>query len=156
MIYVVTERDNPSVIKIGYTRTPGEAVNIEAVRKRLGGLQVSTWRALVCIGACDGSVQDEQALHDRFRSYRVSGEWFTNKGDVAEWVESVLLAKVIVGGGVVQSSHEERMQLHTFLRNARQRGRHRAAKARTALPAESRDPYTSASSWMWRGKIRHG
>ena len=86
MIYVLAEEDDRSVVKIGYTSTPNESVNYDAARKRLSGIQIGTWRDLVCIAAAPGSHLEEQRLHEEFAHYHVRGEWFLHHGDVRDWV----------------------------------------------------------------------
>jgi hypothetical protein len=91
VIYGIVEADNTSVIKIGYTATPDGRVNMRAVRMRLSGLQVSTWREIKCIAAAPGTLADEQALHAEFAQYNVRGEWFRNAAEVALWVRRNLV-----------------------------------------------------------------
>jgi hypothetical protein len=87
MIYGIAETDS-NVIKIGYTHTRGEAVVVRDAMVRLSTLQCGNHRTLVLIAASSGTRDDEQSLHARFASYRISGEWFTNAGPVRDWAHA--------------------------------------------------------------------
>jgi hypothetical protein len=91
MIYAVTEEDDQRLVKVGVTNTPDGRVRADAIMRRLGALQVGTWRPLVCIAACEGNVDVEKELHLRFDRYWARGEWFHNQGIVAKWVNAHLL-----------------------------------------------------------------
>jgi hypothetical protein len=64
-IYFISDGDR---VKIGYTaRNP---------HRRLKQLQTGSSRRLYLLAAMPGTMADERALHERFASLRVSGEWF--------------------------------------------------------------------------------
>jgi len=95
MIYVVAEHADWSVVKIGYTHSAGERACALAAKRRLGQLQVGTWRELVCIAMFDGTQADEAQLHWRFRSARITGEWFRYTDEIVRWVRPALLMEPI-------------------------------------------------------------
>jgi hypothetical protein len=68
-------------VKIGFTRTP--------LKYRLAGLQTAVPEKLVVLAVIDGSAADERALHKRFSSYRLEGEWFQFDGELREFVEGL-------------------------------------------------------------------
>jgi len=86
MIYVITECDDRQCVKIGYTKTRDEKVDVTAIRKRLANIQVCTWRRLECILMMDGDQVIEAELHRTFAAYHVGGEWFSNAGELARWL----------------------------------------------------------------------
>jgi Xaa-Pro aminopeptidase len=88
MIYVIAEADDLSIVKLGFTES-GTYANRKAALSRMSSMQVGTWRELVLVAICAGTMDEEQALHSRFRDYWVRGEWFKNEGPVAEWVASI-------------------------------------------------------------------
>jgi hypothetical protein len=54
-------------IKIGWAKDPA---------KRIKTLQTSQPKELKILGVIPGTVSDERALHRRFATARISGEWF--------------------------------------------------------------------------------
>lgn len=144
MIYAITERDNSSIVKIGYTASRDGAVCRAAIRHRMASLQTGTWRELICIAACEGSVARERALHREFCKWHVRGEWFENKGGVAAWVDanrvtpiaapkSALSRKVETMGKIERRSVSP--QMHS--------GEPRAWKS-----------HANGVTFEWRGKVR--
>jgi hypothetical protein len=67
-------------VKIGY------ATNVNG---RLKGLQTSHHRRLVMVGLIAGTHAEEQALHKRFRKYRLEGEWFAYKDELKDYIEAL-------------------------------------------------------------------
>lgn len=85
MIYVVCELgDVTGPVKVGVTGRYAASRN-EALM-RVNNMQTSTWRQLVCIAITDGGEADERALHQRFASAWVRGEWFARTPDVAAFI----------------------------------------------------------------------
>lgn len=123
-MYGIVEESDTSVVKIGYTKTSGGRIEIEAARKRLGGLQVGTWRPLICIAASPGLKHHERGLHLDFRPLLVRGEWFRNEGDVALWLEKWRLCGALTS----------RRDPLTYKRRKPKRRRHLTA---TAVPKRS-------------------
>lgn len=76
MIYFV--RCASGQVKIGYTQ-------FNAI-KRLSALQSSHPEKLMLLGCIEGERLDEQALHKKFASSRLLGEWFTYTADIAEYL----------------------------------------------------------------------
>jgi transcriptional regulator with XRE-family HTH domain len=66
MIYFI-QRASGGPIKIGYAKN---------VAKRLKVLQTGVSEELVVLGICQGERSYESALHQVYREYRISGEWF--------------------------------------------------------------------------------
>jgi hypothetical protein len=90
VIYVIAERSDTSVVKIGFTAT-GDIVSEKAAQGRLSGLQVGTWRELTIVAMCHGTREEEQALHREFREQWIRGEWFANAGPVSTWLGGLSL-----------------------------------------------------------------
>jgi hypothetical protein len=68
-VYLVIEEGNPSVAKIGWTsKTPPEA--------RLNDYQAGNPRKLVMLGTLPGTKRRERALHRKYVSGNILGEWF--------------------------------------------------------------------------------
>jgi hypothetical protein len=88
MIYVIAERGDMSIIKIGFTAT-GHIVSQKAAQGRLSGLQVGTWRELMIVAMCNGTKEEEHALHRDFREQWIRGEWFANTGPVSTWLNGL-------------------------------------------------------------------
>jgi hypothetical protein len=61
------------LVKIGFSKT---------VHKRLTKMQVGSPDKLTVLRILDGGKELEAALHARFKSYRVRGEWFTFSEDM--------------------------------------------------------------------------
>ena len=68
MIYFISAMSRKHV-KIGHTN--GDPL------RRLSELQVANPERLVLLAMQDGRVEDERKLHEKFRDFRVGGEWFT-------------------------------------------------------------------------------
>jgi hypothetical protein len=67
-VYFMQERGNASApIKIGVSRD---------VERRRGELQRAERVILSVLASMEGTVRDEQALHERFSAHRLHGEWF--------------------------------------------------------------------------------
>lgn len=80
IVYVI-QCENLPFVKIGFT-------NYGTIKRRLHTLQTASpfdLRVLLEIG---GDVALERELHDRFRRYKIRGEWYHLKGAVAAFIES--------------------------------------------------------------------
>jgi hypothetical protein len=66
-------------VKIGYSKNP---------KNRRAGLQSSNAHPLVLLGEMHGGLEHERALHEKFASFRLHGEWF--KGDVLPAVLQII------------------------------------------------------------------
>lgn len=75
-VYFVQEGTS-GPIKIGATSN---------VIGRTRSLQLATWRTLNLLGACKGGRDLERALHARFRSHEIAGEWFHPVPDLLGYV----------------------------------------------------------------------
>jgi hypothetical protein len=68
-VYFMQERANASApIKIGISRD---------VERRRGELQRAERVILSVLASIEGTMRDEQTLHERFAAHRLHGEWFT-------------------------------------------------------------------------------
>lgn len=65
-------------VKIGYTR--GD------VAKRVRGLNTATPETIVIFAIVRGTPEDERALHARFTTLRLRGEWFKHEGALADHI----------------------------------------------------------------------
>lgn len=70
---------NAPMVKIGFTRGP--------IAKRLRSLKTGAPAPLVLLREIEGTDTLERDLHERWRGYRASGEWFHNAGPVAKWIK---------------------------------------------------------------------
>lgn len=68
-------------VKIGIGYTPSD---------RIGTLQVGCPFELVMIGTIPGTIAEELALHRRFASMRIRGEWFRYEGDLKAYIEATV------------------------------------------------------------------
>ena len=65
-------------IKIGYS---------SEVDKRLPSLQTGNESKLDIIHQLPGTKETEAYLHDRFKAYRMEGEWFMPVPELLAWIE---------------------------------------------------------------------
>jgi len=79
MIYFVqgelTER-----IKIGFTA--------RFIEQRVQVLQTGSPDKLVFLGGLPGDVNDENTMHDRFKKFRLHGEWFEPAPELVEFIRN--------------------------------------------------------------------
>lgn len=68
-------RDNR--LKIGFSRD---------AKKRFRAIQTSSSDDLTCLGTMKGTLKDERALHKKFASIRVRGEWFKNRKHLRNFI----------------------------------------------------------------------
>lgn len=74
-VYVIGFSD---FIKIGWSLN---------INERIDAIQQGVPLPLTLHRWFDGSIQDERALHRRFKKYRTRGEWFRREGELAKWIE---------------------------------------------------------------------
>lgn len=67
-------------VKIGYSSKPNQ---------RLQALQKSTPNSLTLLKAVPGTVADEKALHRRFATYQIRGEWFRHADELASYIRGL-------------------------------------------------------------------
>lgn len=78
-VYFIAPSDcSESFVKIGFTAG--------CVYARCSSLQTGCPFPLNVLTYAVGTIQDEQALHDRFAAYRVHGEWFAFEGSLQGYV----------------------------------------------------------------------
>lgn len=68
-------------IKIGFSTN---------ILNRLEALGTSCPEQLRLLGAISGTMAAERALHARFASFRVKGEWFENRAELVAYIEIVM------------------------------------------------------------------
>jgi hypothetical protein len=78
-VYVIQDGKTGSV-KIGCSRDPS---------MRLAELQRSTPNRLTLLVAVPGTMRQERALHRRFKTAQLAGEWFTATREILDWIEQV-------------------------------------------------------------------
>lgn len=66
-------------IKIGHTTD---------LERRMGELQCGSALFLELLLAIPGEVEDERAVHAKFKHLRVRGEWFIVADDLLAWIEA--------------------------------------------------------------------
>jgi hypothetical protein len=86
VIYVIQEQPNGPV-KIGYTEGDVQDWRI-CVKGRLESLQTGNPRRLAVVAVFDGNMKVERALHAKFWSFRLRGEWFEYVDEVCAFVET--------------------------------------------------------------------
>lgn len=79
-MYFAQTRIDRSMVKIGYTTN---------LTKRKANMSVSAPGGIHFIATLKGDHETEQYLHDKFASYRSSGEWFRYEGELEEFVRKV-------------------------------------------------------------------
>lgn len=72
MIYFIRSHCK-QFIKIGYTKD---------LDRRVKEFQTATPKKIKVLGVIDGTTTTESSLHELFKKYRETGEWFRNQGDV--------------------------------------------------------------------------
>lgn len=77
MIYVVQDPHTKHV-KIGHSDHP---------RSRIIGVQTGCSGKLKCLVLAHGGWLEEQFLHEKFKEYRLSGEWFKYVPEIKKYVE---------------------------------------------------------------------
>ena len=76
MIYFVRAEATPYV-KIGYVKTAKTKVSTSrAINKRISELQVGCPYELTLLRTADGELAEETALHNKYSTRKVRGEWF--------------------------------------------------------------------------------
>lgn len=76
MVYFI-QAGETGPIKIGKADKP---------MKRIAELQTGNPHPLRLVGAIDGGVNEEQALHQRFTRLRLHGEWFEPSAELLEYI----------------------------------------------------------------------
>ena len=76
MIYLVAHLDQ--FVKIGFTKN---------INKRLSQLQTSSPVKLEVLHLIEGNVGLEKELHQKFKHYRTSGEWFNYDSSILEYFQ---------------------------------------------------------------------
>jgi hypothetical protein len=66
-----------AAVKIGYSENP---------QRRVAHLQRQSPESLELVGVVAGSILLEQYFHRRFRKYRLHGEWFAHRGELARFL----------------------------------------------------------------------
>lgn len=69
-----------NMVKIGISTTP---------EKRLSSLQTSTPNRLVFLAITEGNEKKEKELHQRFKRYRKSGEWFELSDEIQQMINAL-------------------------------------------------------------------
>jgi Meiotically Up-regulated Gene 113 (MUG113) protein len=77
-VYFIQAESGP--IKIGFTTD---------VRMRLAALQTATAEELTLVGIMPGDEKDEAALHARFASSRIRGEWFRPDEEIRAFISGL-------------------------------------------------------------------
>jgi hypothetical protein len=86
VIYVIAEEgqeDGP--VKIGVTGIG--PVESSGVKLRVDSLQTGNWRCMIVVALLPGDATDEHALHVRFESSHVRGEWFARTPELNAFIE---------------------------------------------------------------------
>src|ERR1035437_6515754 len=79
MIYFISAARS-QMVKIGKTTN---------VSNRLCNLRTFSPEPLVLLGLMAGGIEEERALHKRFKPFRKHGEWFDIKGEVAQFLKEL-------------------------------------------------------------------
>jgi hypothetical protein len=76
MIYFIQNTETKH-IKIGYS---------DNVRSRLSDLQISSPHELAILTVCEGGIEVEKELHDKFNDHYVRGEWFNPSEELISYI----------------------------------------------------------------------
>lgn len=76
MIYFIQNTETKH-IKIGYS---------DNVRRRLSDLQVTSPHELSILTICEGDIELEKELHNKFNDYYVRGEWFNPSEELISYI----------------------------------------------------------------------
>jgi hypothetical protein len=142
MIYGVIEEDDWSHIKIGHTTTADNKVSALAACVRASSLQTGNRRSLYVVCGQPGTCDDERALHARFASSRVGGEWFIVTPDVRLWIAGCAFSKPMharSNQGKVARRRDLLAESHsmaTYRRNREIKQRRQAMEAKAARARE--------------------
>lgn len=79
-VYFIRSVADTGPVKIGYSTEP---------HGRLATLQTSHHGELKIIAAIEGTREDEQALHERFATFRMRGEWFRVAGKFKQYLRAL-------------------------------------------------------------------
>lgn len=77
-IYAIS--NSAGAVKVGWSKNP---------IRRVAAVQIGSLSKCVLVGKAPGSKAEERAIHDRFASYRIYGEWFRHEGAVSEFVDAL-------------------------------------------------------------------
>jgi T5orf172 domain len=80
--YKTPPRKGVYVVGFGPYVKIGVTINIDI---RIAALQ--TPEPVRLFALIEGWTKEERALHARFAEYRLQGEWFLRKGELAEWID---------------------------------------------------------------------
>jgi hypothetical protein len=83
MLYVLIEKDDYRVVKLGTT------VNL---KQRLRDLQTGNYRELQIVAVLDGDATTEALLKLQFKEYRLNREWFNLEGELLEFLRPHLFS----------------------------------------------------------------
>lgn len=75
-VYFIKRR---SLVKIGFSVNP---------TSRIKTLELQAGQKVKIIGIFPGTVEDEHALHAKFKQHRVMGEWFLNEGELQAFMRA--------------------------------------------------------------------
>jgi hypothetical protein len=78
-IYFIADTKT-NMVKIGVSTTP---------EKRLAGLQTSSPNKLVFLAVAEGDEKKEKELHQQFKKYRKSGEWFELSTEIKQLIDAL-------------------------------------------------------------------
>lgn len=78
MIYFI---GNDDTVKIGYSK------NINTLKNRLTSIQTGNHTRIEILLLLDGDFDYEKTLHNRFKNYRTSGEWFSKSDEINSFIE---------------------------------------------------------------------
>lgn len=78
MIYFIQNSETKH-IKIGYSND---------VRKRLSEIQISSPHELKILSICEGDIELEKELHDKFNDYYIRGEWFNPSEELISYINN--------------------------------------------------------------------
>ena len=76
MIYFIQNTDTKH-IKIGYS---------DNIRRRLSELQITSPHELTILTICEGGIEVEKELHDKFNDHYVRGEWFNPSEELISYI----------------------------------------------------------------------
>jgi len=75
MIYLI-QNNLEDTFKIGYTNN---------VKTRLNSLQTGNSTELILLKVIEGTMEEEKKLHDKFKDFKILGEWFSFSEDILNY-----------------------------------------------------------------------
>jgi DNA-binding XRE family transcriptional regulator len=101
MVYFIGNND---IVKIGYSK------DINSLKNRLISIQTGNHTKVEILLLLDGDFDYEKTLHNKFKSYRASGEWFSKSGEINSFIETNKINSLFVS----DKKNDDKLTLKTL------------------------------------------